>query len=163
MKTYSVKEVANMLGTSEETVRRWIRAGKLSAKINSRKEGCVITDTMLKAFVRSSPKYSTSLLTPVGGLIAASTFILGSIIEKAVNKSAAIKESSIDETEVKRLLRSDLEKTKENIKSKKNTIDQLEKEIQEEEQKIRSIELLLEDYSIEKLIEGLSGKDNSTE
>ena len=155
--------MANMLGTSEETVRRWIRSGKLSAKLNSRKEGCVITDTMLKAFVRSSPKYAASLLTPVGGILAASTLIVGTIIEKALNKNEALKEASIDETEVKRLLRVDLEKSKENIKSKKSAINQLENEIQEEEKKIRSIELLLEGDSIEKMMKSLSGKDVSTE
>lgn len=39
METYNVKEVAKMMSTSEETVRRWIRAGKLKASMDSRKEG----------------------------------------------------------------------------------------------------------------------------
>ena len=31
MDTYSVKEIADMLNTNPETVRRWIRSGKLEA------------------------------------------------------------------------------------------------------------------------------------
>ena len=47
MDTYTVKEVAKMMNTSEETVRRWIRSGKLKANMDSRKKGSVITDAML--------------------------------------------------------------------------------------------------------------------
>ena len=39
MKTYSVKDIADMLNTNPETVRRWIRAGKLKAHQTSRKDG----------------------------------------------------------------------------------------------------------------------------
>lgn len=37
MKTYSVKEIAEMLNTNPETVRRWIRDKKLDATIESKK------------------------------------------------------------------------------------------------------------------------------
>ena len=37
MDTYSVKEIADMLNTNPETVRRWIRSGKLEAIQESRK------------------------------------------------------------------------------------------------------------------------------
>lgn len=44
MESYNVKDVAKLLGTSEETVRRWIRSGKLKASMDSRKGGSVITE-----------------------------------------------------------------------------------------------------------------------
>ena len=53
MDTYTVKEVAKMMNTSEETVRRWIRSGKLKANMNSRKKGSVITDAMLREFTKT--------------------------------------------------------------------------------------------------------------
>ena len=56
MDTYTVKEVAKMMNTSEETVRRWIRSGKLKANMDSRKKGSVITDAMLREFTRNTPK-----------------------------------------------------------------------------------------------------------
>ncbi|MCI6857839.1 MAG: helix-turn-helix domain-containing protein, partial [Eubacterium sp.] len=63
MESYNVKEVAKMLNTSEETVRRWIRAGKLQATMKSRKEGRIITEAMLKEFVKATPKYAAALAT----------------------------------------------------------------------------------------------------
>ena len=44
MKTYSVKQIAEMLGTNPETVRRWIRGDKMKAVQVSRKGGNVITE-----------------------------------------------------------------------------------------------------------------------
>lgn len=57
MDTYSVKEIAGMLNTNPETVRRWIRSGKLEAIQESRKGGNVVTKAMLDAFLKNSPKY----------------------------------------------------------------------------------------------------------
>ena len=56
--TYSVKEIAEMLNTNPETVRRWIRSGKLEAIQESRKGGNVVTKQMLDAFLKTSPKYA---------------------------------------------------------------------------------------------------------
>ena len=58
MDTYSVKEIADMLNTNPETVRRWIRSGKLEAIQESRKGGNVVTKSMLDAFLKTSPKYA---------------------------------------------------------------------------------------------------------
>lgn len=58
MDTYSVKEIADMLNTNPETVRRWIRSGKLEAIQESRKGGNVVTKAMLDAFLKNSPKYA---------------------------------------------------------------------------------------------------------
>ena len=58
MKTYSVKEIAELLNTNPETVRRWIRSGKLGAIQDSRKEGNVVTQAMLDSFLKTTPKYA---------------------------------------------------------------------------------------------------------
>lgn len=50
MKTYTVKEISDMLKIDPETVRRWIRSGKLQAEQSSRKDGNVVTDQMLQSF-----------------------------------------------------------------------------------------------------------------
>ena len=65
--TYSVKQIADMLNTKPETVRRWIRNGKLYAEKASRKEGHVVTEADLNKFLKSSPKYAGM----AGGLIGA--------------------------------------------------------------------------------------------
>lgn len=84
MDTYTVKEVAKMMNTSEETVRRWIRSGKLKANMDSRKKGSVITDAMLREFTRNTPKYAAALANPIGGIVAASTLLLGTFVATAI-------------------------------------------------------------------------------
>ena len=42
--TYNVKQIAEMLNTQPETVRRWIRSGKLYAEKASRKDDHVVTE-----------------------------------------------------------------------------------------------------------------------
>lgn len=57
MKTYTVKDIAELLDTSTETVRRWIRSGKLQAEQESRKEGNLVTKERLEEFLKNTPKY----------------------------------------------------------------------------------------------------------
>ena len=92
MKTYSVKDIAVMLHTNPETVRRWIRAGKLKADRSSRKEGNMVREDELYRFLRSTTKYAAfaanlavtnpllSLTSAVGasvlGMIALSSAIM---------------------------------------------------------------------------------------
>lgn len=80
MKTYTVKEIAELLGTNPETVRRWIRDGKLQAVTNSKKKGenKVILEGALNAFLKASPKYAATLAAPFTlGVGAAALGVLG--------------------------------------------------------------------------------------
>lgn len=43
-KTYSIKQITDLLGTNPETVRRWIRSGKLNTVQESRKDGNAISE-----------------------------------------------------------------------------------------------------------------------
>lgn len=71
METYSVKQIADILNTKPETVRRWIRSGKLKAEQSSRKGGNVITEGDLNEFLKSSPKYAGFIAGAAIGSIAA--------------------------------------------------------------------------------------------
>ena len=82
MDTYSVKEIADMLNTNPETVRRWIRSGKLEAIQESRKGGNVVTKSMLDAFLKASPKYAGI----AGGLLASPDFLLNSLLRMMKSK-----------------------------------------------------------------------------
>ena len=150
MDTYTVKEVAKMMNTSEETVRRWIRSGKLKANMDSRKKGSVITDAMLREFTRNTPKYAAALANPIGGIVAASTLLLGTFVAKNIEKGEAIKNSTVDSEEIKE----NLVTVNANIKNKKKAIAQLEQEIVDEETKVKSLEYLL------KNIENVKGDAN---
>ena len=58
MTFYTVKQIANMLKTNEETVRRWIRSGKLVASQNSKKGGNIVSSEALNQFIKNTPKYA---------------------------------------------------------------------------------------------------------
>lgn len=60
MANYSVKQIAEMLDTNPETVRRWIRAGRLESSQASKKEGNVVSEDALKAFLERTPKYAAA-------------------------------------------------------------------------------------------------------
>ena len=150
MDTYTVKEVAKMMNTSEETVRRWIRSGKLKANMDSRKKGSVITDAMLREFTRNTPKYAAALANPIGGIVAASTLLLGTFVAKNIEKGEAIKNSTVDSEEIKKILKENLVTVNANIKNKKKAIAQLEQEIVDEETKVKSLEYLLKNLENEK-------------
>ena len=57
VRTYTVKDISRVLQVDEESVRRWCRDGKLSAKIDSKKKGYLVKDADLKAFLYKKPKY----------------------------------------------------------------------------------------------------------
>ena len=48
---YFVEDIANILEVNSETVRRWIRSGKLKAKAESKRSGYRIAHEDLKEFV----------------------------------------------------------------------------------------------------------------
>lgn len=60
MANYSVKQIAEMLDTNPETVRRWIRAGRLESSQASKKEGNVVSEDALKTFLERTPKYAAA-------------------------------------------------------------------------------------------------------
>lgn len=150
MKTYNVKEIAKMLDTNPETVRRWIRSGKLKADIDSRKGGNIVTESMLHAFLKTSPKYAsiaaTTLATPLGlGHVAAT--VLGSALTNQYIKGEQIKNAKINSDEIINLLKTDIQTRVEAIKRKQVAIEQLQLEITEEKQRIVEAERLVKELS----------------
>ncbi len=57
MKTYNVEDISKMLNVNKETVRRWIRNGRLKATQWSKKTGNVVTEKNLMQFINENPKY----------------------------------------------------------------------------------------------------------
>lgn len=101
MKTYTVKEIADLLGTNPETVRRWIRDGKLQAVANSKKKGenKVILESALNAFLKTSPKYAVTLGAPLTlGVGAAALGVLG-----VTNAMLAVRKATEQELEKARV------------------------------------------------------------
>ncbi len=144
MKTYSVKEIAQILDTNPETVRRWIRDDKLKATKNSNKEGSVVSEAELNRFLKKSPKYYGAAAgamigagLPLAGLVVATAGgIVSTLLRKGLESSS---ELTIKYDDMIKLMDEELAEHKAIISKKRQAIKALEKEIAEEESKITQI------------------------
>lgn len=68
MRTYTVNGVAQMLDVDQETVRRWIRRGKLEAEGADTSRGVPkkVTEDSLRTFASSNKKYSDRIAEALG-------------------------------------------------------------------------------------------------
>ena len=113
MEVYTVKQVADMLQINPETIRRWIRQKKLVAIQDSRKDGNVITQDSLNAFLKSMPKY-VSVAGGIAGLGVASPLglplLAGSLVGTIVSKNNdSIDNSLVFSEDLERYLNTELE------------------------------------------------------
>lgn len=149
MDTYTVKQIADMFNTQPETVRRWIRNGKLHAEKTSRKEGHVITDVSLNKFLKDSPKYagmvaSTATLgvtmplatLPLVGGIAA-TYLAVSKKQKQTDQNTFSKQ------DIRKYLAEEIERRNLSIQQKLSTIEQIQREIANDQQQIAECNFVL--------------------
>ncbi|MDO4557075.1 MAG: helix-turn-helix domain-containing protein [Lachnospiraceae bacterium] len=148
MKMYTVKEIADMVKTNPETVRRWIRQGYLKAEQDSRRNGYMVSERMLKEFLKEHPKYEVN----ANPLLTASTLIpfIGTALISGLITSKALKKETeeIAETpvsEVIKLIDAELNARTASVKRKEETVAQLLQEIEEEKNIIAKIEILLND------------------
>lgn len=154
MKTYSVKEIAEMLDTNPETVRRWIRSGKLKAEKISRKDGNVIQEDDLYKYLRGTSRYAgiATGMAPGNSLLALTSLIatagVGAMVTLATTRLKKDDQSiEILSDEVKKTLEDSISESKKIIESKKLTITELKAEIKREQQKIEDCHLALEHLS----------------
>lgn len=128
-KEYKVKDVAEMLSTSEETVRRWIRDGKLEATADSKKQGNKITEKSLENFFEKQPKYKTIAAStlgttvgaglaggPIGAIIAAGAATLGVASITTLGDTCGAKVTSVSDKKKSIEINIDVKKPEKTIK-----------------------------------------------
>lgn len=154
MKTYSVKEIAEMLNTNPETVRRWIRDKKLDATIESKKGGHIVYEAALREFLRSSPKYAAaakaSLVGTAVGAAVLPTVMVGGLIAQKLIDAEQLKKARISNNDVANYLRGEIQKCTEAIKAKEDTIYQLQKQIESDQSQIVEFQKLIDSLFVEK-------------
>lgn len=90
MANYSVKQIAEMLDTNPETVRRWIRAGRLESSQASKKEGNVVSEDALKTFLERTPKYAAAAAgVAAAGILLPPVSVIGASFAVSVGMSVA--------------------------------------------------------------------------
>lgn len=85
MKTYKVTDIAKLLNVNSETVKRWIRSGRLKSTLLSNKQGHVIDERDLYEFVAAEPKYRSMLKSceiPNNTYVDTLTILLNNLINE---------------------------------------------------------------------------------
>lgn len=147
MQFYTVKQVAETLKTNEETVRRWIRTGKLEAIQNSKKEGNLISADALNKFVKETPKYTETLLKSSFAFSA----ILGGLLGGVVAFLDKNKKKKVTPQDIERVIKKKIELHQNNIDKKTSTLKQLEKEIEEEKCELEKYKYALESLDLQEM------------
>ena len=139
METYTVKEIAKILNTSQETVRRWIRSGKLESIQSSRKEGNVVTQSMFEKFISSSNKYSKYGLKPSkpSDFIIPSIGITGLAVTELIVNSKGKGNVYINVSSLKKMMEDAIEQSNKAILKKQESIELINIEIKAEQEKIQ--------------------------
>ena len=152
---YTVNEVASILQTNPETVRKWIKEGKLAAiPGNSKKEGMRIEEPSLEDFLADNPKYTKSAyITAAAAILTGGIAIPASVIinaqrkarETAQKEDDALTNARIRTTDMIRLLEEEISQESQTILEKRKLKTQLEKEIREKENRIANIKQMISD------------------
>ena len=154
MKTYNVKEIAEMLNTNPETVRRWIRDKKLDATIESKKGGHIVYEAALHEFLKSSPKYAAvakaSLAGAVTGVAVLPTVMVGGLVAQKLIDAEQLKKARISNKDVINFLRGEIQRYTEAIKAKEDTVHQLQKQIEADQSQIIEFQKLIDSLSVKK-------------
>lgn len=145
-----------MLNTNPETVRRWIREGKLPATLTSRKNGNAISETALLEFLKASPKYSNVLskglmatmgiassVLPVLGVSIAFAGLVGGLAGILGENTSHDNAASIDTEKLVKQLEREVSDCETSIEKKQMALKQLEEEINSEKGKIQMLNTAL--------------------
>lgn len=148
MKSYSVKEIAELLQTNPETVRRWIRSGKLEAtKGPSRKKGNSVSAAALQSFLDGAPKYAAVAAacssSPAVRLTGAALAAIGGIAAVKAGSDNAIEDMAADLEQIRAYLGKEANSLKRSIARKRGTVKQLTEEIERDEQRLEEMKGIL--------------------
>lgn len=138
--------------TNPETIRRWIRTGKLNAVQYSRKSGNIISEDELQRFIRNTPKYA-SLAT---GALAATSFGLSLVAGGLVSTFFLKKHTKVLPSDINRVITKNITDGKASIKRKKEMINQLQGEIAEEQQRIERYEYALNNFDLQEIADEIN-------
>ena len=141
MKSYSVKEIADLLHTNPETVRRWIRKGKLDAtRGSSRKEGSTVSFAALQKFLEDSPKYAAAATAFVS---AGALAIIGQVAAAKMASENSIENASVDTVQICAYIDQEAQALKKSIARKREAVEQLNQEIERDTQSLEELKKLL--------------------
>ena len=160
LKEYNVKQISELLNTNPETVRRWIRSGKLAASQSSKKGGNIISEEALLQFLRATPKY-----TGLAAILAASAVpslntpaVMGAFLGGMITGLYKTCHRQITPDQIKQYLQKQITKSKKTIREKQKQIRKLQEEVQKEQEHLDKYSYALENFDLEEMAEELNRK-----
>ncbi len=156
MKDYNVQQISEMLNANPETVRRWIRAGKLTAIQDSRKIGNLVTEDALKKFMKETPKYAglvAGLFAPTASLPIVVGAIVGSLLSSTTHSKTNVSPEYIET-----FIRKEILKNQKSVQKKEEAIRQMQAEIEESKKQISNYEYALKSLDFSKIADEINSK-----
>lgn len=154
MESYTVKQVAELLSTNEETVRRWIRSGKLTASLTSKKSGHIITAEALNHFVKATPKYASVLTAAAVSSPFAISVIVGGLLGSMFALVDENKQVTAKDVEI--FLKKKIKGHTQTIEKKEAQLQRLKAEIVEERQNLEKYQYALENLDLSVIAENVN-------
>ena len=154
MNSYTVKQVSQLLKTNEETVRRWIRSGKLSATLESKKGGHTISSESLNDFINQAPKYAPIL----SASLAASTLTMSAVIGSVIGGFLALADSNrnLSAGDVESFLKRKISVHEKSLKKKEIQLRKLQEEIETESQDLAKYQYALENLDLNEIANSMN-------
>ena len=114
----------------------------MHAEKASNKSGNLILETSLDTFVSSVPKYQKMLSSHIStttAIVGAAALLAGSIVNNINTEKKNAKEATVSNDALLTIINSEIEKKQLNIKTKEESINKLQKEIEIEKKEIKSL------------------------
>lgn len=148
MATYTVKQISEMLKTSEETVRRWIRTGALGAeKATSRKKGSTVSAEDLTRFIAKNPKFTAAATASLAfSSPAIISVVIGGLAGGLLSLPDSKKSKDISSKDVEAFLNKKIHAHERKIKALTENLERIQEEIS-----IEKLNLEKYKYAIENL------------
>lgn len=142
---YTVNEVAELLQTNPETVRKWIRDRKLKATPgNSKKEGIRIDDSSLQSFLDENTKYSKKAITSAtAALLTGGLAIPAFLMVKAYKENQTLASAIISSSDLLDMLEDEINQENDLVLGIQEKIHLLELEIKKRNERISSIQNMI--------------------
>ncbi len=156
MKSYTVKEISETLKTNPETVRRWIRSGKLVSTKASAKAGNLVTEEALNNFLKEKPKYAVALAGSVVASPVALSLVVGGLIGSLLGTAISNGKKKLDKDDVKKSIERQMSDCQKRIEENKKILKQIQSKIDGDEKSLQQFKYALEHLDLELIAEEIN-------
>ena len=161
MPSYNVKQISEMLSASEETVRRWIRSGKLGAVRSSKKSGNVISSAALNEFLKQTPKYGKRLTSALDSSSTAISLMIGGILGGLLLLLGNNQDRTVTPKDIERFIAKKIAMHEKSLEAKKASLAELQAEIETEQRELTKYQYAREHLDMKMIADEINSERKS--